>query len=218
MVLFFCALKIYSRCRKILKVTELLWFFNTLIVKDAPGVGGARFVIPSMSEIRLMKKIKKQDMNAVIDWFDTRKSKFYKIGWAYLKSHHDVEDVFHNTIIKVHDKIGQLKEEKYFETWVTSIFINECRSIYRKRKQNEVTSLEATEDMSQLESKMEVLEGLDQLDEKYKEIIILKYMKDYSQEEIADIYKLPIGTVKSRLYRGLVMLRKIIGGGEENDM
>lgn len=69
-----------------------------------------------------LKKIKKQDMNALLDWFDARQSKFYKIGWAYLKNHHDVEDIFHNTILKVHDNIGQLKEDTYFETWVTSIY------------------------------------------------------------------------------------------------
>ncbi|MGE7603434.1 sigma factor [Peribacillus sp. NPDC097675] len=73
-------------------------------------------------------------MNAVIDWFTARQSKFYKLGWAYLKNHQDVEDVFHNTIMKVHGKIGQLKEDQYFESWMTAIFINECRAIYRKRK------------------------------------------------------------------------------------
>ncbi len=157
-------------------------------------------------------------MNAVLDWFDARKSKFYTIGWAYLKNHHDVEDVFHNTIIKVHDKIGQLKDDTYFETWVTSIFINECRSVYRKRKQQVITSPPETVTSRPFETKLEVLEDLDQLDEKHKEIIMLKYLKGFSQKEIALILKLPVGTVKSRLYRGLVMLRKIIEGGESNGL
>jgi RNA polymerase sigma-70 factor (ECF subfamily) len=166
----------------------------------------------------MLKKIKKQDMTAVIEWFDTRKSKFYKIGWAYLKSHHDVEDVFHNTIIKVNEKIGQLKEDKYFESWVTTIFINECRSIYRKRKQKEMTSPLDTVDSNPFETRLEVLAELDQLDEKYKEMIILKYLKGYSQEEISLILKLPVGTVKSRLYRGLILLRKIIEEGEDDEL
>lgn len=171
-------------------------------------------MIVSLSESMILKKIKKQDMNAVLDWFETRKSKFYKIGWAYLKSHHDVEDVFHNTIIKVHEKIHQLKEDSFFETWVTSIFINECRNLYRKNKKREIEGSVGTEDMGQHETKLEVLERLDQLDEKYKEIIILKYMKGFSQDEIAQILKVPVGTVKSRLYRGLILLRKVIEDGE----
>jgi RNA polymerase sigma-70 factor (ECF subfamily) len=166
----------------------------------------------------MLKRIKKQDMNAVIDWFDTRKTKFYKIGWAYLKNHPDVEDVFHNTIIKVHEKIGQLREDSYFETWVTSIFINECRTIYRKRKQKEMSSPTEIIDNKPFETKVEVLEDLDKLEEKYKEVIILKYLKGYTQNEIALILKLPLGTVKSRLYRGLLMLREINEGGEDNEV
>lgn len=175
-------------------------------------------MVTSISDSIQLKNIKKQDMNAVVDWFDERNSKFYKIGWAYLKNHHDVEDVFHNTIIKVYDKIGQLKEDRYFETWVTSIFINECRAIYRKRKQQVVSSLQETTDSSPFETTVEVLEDLDQLDEIHKEIIILKYLQGYSQKEIALILKLPVGTVKSRLYRGLMMFRKIIEGGEDNGL
>lgn len=175
-------------------------------------------MITSISDSIILKRIKRKDMAAVIDWFDARKSKFYKIGWAYLKSHHDVEDVFHNTIIKVHEKIGQLKEDRYFESWVTAIFINECRSIYRKRKQKEMTSPLDTVDSHPFETKLEVLTDLDQLDDKYKEMIILKYLKGYSQEEIAVMLKLPIGTVKSRLYRGLMMLRKISEEGVASDL
>jgi RNA polymerase sigma-70 factor (ECF subfamily) len=175
-------------------------------------------VITSISDIIILKKIKNKDMTAVIDWFESKKSKFYKIGWAYLKSHHDVEDVFHNTIIKVYEKISQLKEDRYFESWVTSIFINECRSIYRKRKQKEMTSPLEMADSHPFETKLEVLTDLDQLDEKYKEMIILKYLEGYSQEEISVMLKLPVGTVKSRLYRGLIMLRKISGEGENNEL
>jgi len=180
--------------------------------------GGLTFVVTSILDSKRLKKIKKQDMNAVIDWFDERKSKFYKIGWSYLKNHHDVEDVFHNTIIKVHDKIGQLKEDRYFETWVTSIFINECRAIYRKRKQTEMNSLQEPLDNNPLETTVVVLEELDKLDEIHKEIIILKYLQGYSQKEIALILKLPVGTVKSRLYRGLMILRKTIEGGEDHGL
>jgi RNA polymerase sigma-70 factor (ECF subfamily) len=197
---------------------ELLVYIETLIAKEINRKGRLAFVITSISNSRILNKIKKKDMNAVVDWFDARKSKFYKIGWAYLKNHHDVEDVFHNTIIKVHDKIGQLKEDRYFETWVTSIFINECRSIYRKRKQQEMNNPQDTVDNSQFETKLDVLEDLDQLDEKHKEIIILKYLKGFSQKEIALILKLPVGTVKSRLYRGLMMLRKITEGGVGNEL
>ncbi|MFJ7829648.1 RNA polymerase sigma factor [Peribacillus sp. NPDC097284] len=175
-------------------------------------------MITSISENKVLEKIKKQDMSAVIDWFTTRQSKFYKLGWSYLKNHQDVENVFHNTIMKVHAKIGQLKEDRSFESWVTSIFINECRAIYRKRKPSE---MEFSQDMgaaSHFQDELEILDDLDRLDEKYREMIMLRYLQGYSQKEIATIFKLPVGTVKSRIYRGLLMLRKIIEGGDGDEV
>ena len=171
--------------------------------------------IPDSIQIR---KIKKQDMQAIVDWFEVRQSKFYKIGWAYLKNQYDVEDVFHNTIIKVHDKIGQLRKEQYFETWVTSIFINECRSIYRQKNKDMMESPTEGIDEKPVGSRLEVLENLDRLENIHREVIILKYLQGFSQIEIGHILDLPVGTVKSRLYRGLLKLRNLIEGGESSGM
>ncbi|RHW39138.1 RNA polymerase sigma factor [Neobacillus notoginsengisoli] len=180
-------------------------------------------MITVIKDTFILKKIKKRDMDAVLDWFEARREKYYRIGWAYLKNHHDIEDVFHNTIIKVHDKIHQLREDRYFETWVTSIFINECRDFYRKNshKQQEAAEQQmAAEQASAIdqESNMDMFGALNRLEEKYKEVIILKYLKGYAQDEIAAALNLPVGTVKSRLYRGLLILRKEIGGDENHDL
>ncbi|MBB4826644.1 RNA polymerase sigma-70 factor (ECF subfamily) [Sporosarcina luteola] len=135
-----------------------------------------------------------------------------------MKDHHDIEDVFHNTILKVHEKIGQLRQDDYFETWVTSIFINECRAIYRKKNRQVAECPPETADERPIEDRLELMENLDQLDSHHKEAIILKYLQGYSQQEIADIVNVPVGTVKSRLYRGLSTLRKLMEGGEGNEL
>ncbi|AGX04650.1 MULTISPECIES: RNA polymerase sigma factor [Bacillaceae] len=170
-------------------------------------------MIKAIKDSIMLKKIKEKDIDAVLSWFEARKSKFYKIGWAYLKNHHDVEDVFHNTILKVHDHIDTLKQDRYFETWVTSIFINECRDIYRrnKRRQQE-NAIEGSEAGQHPSDRLDLLDALDQVDEKFREPILLKYIQGFSQEEIAGILGLPLGTVKSRIYRGLLILRKEYGG------
>ncbi|MDT8861285.1 RNA polymerase sigma factor [Alkalihalobacillus sp. MEB130] len=162
----------------------------------------------------LITCIKKKDLEALINWIDEKKSKYYKIGWAYLRSHHDIEDVFQNTILKVYENIHQLKKPQYFETWVTTIFINECKSIHRKTKKVVFESKEPVEDMSQDKTRIELLDGVEKLEEQYKEVIILKYISDISQEEIAALLHIPIGTVKSRLFRGLKLLRIELQRGE----
>lgn len=164
------------------------------------------------NEDNLCKKFKKEiiksNLEPLYNWFDLRKDKYYKIGWAYLYNHYDVEDVFQNTIMKVYENINQLKEERFFETWVTSIFINECKRILRNRQKFSVTDdLNKTEIQDSRNSYIELKEGLDMLDDIHREVLVLKYMSGYSQEEISQILDIPIGTVKSRIYRGLKHLR-----------
>lgn len=156
----------------------------------------------------LLKRIKKRDLDAVVDWFEARKDKYYRIGWSYLYNPYDIEDVFHGAIIKVYDNILQLREEKYFKTWATSIFINECKRVLRERKKK--VDLENIEESAACADTciIEIKEHLINIDEMYREVIILKYISGYSQEEIAELLNAPIGTVKSRIYRGLLLLRK----------
>ncbi|ARK32645.1 RNA polymerase sigma factor SigV [Halalkalibacter krulwichiae] len=162
----------------------------------------------------VIRCVKKKEMEALVNWFDEKHSDFYKIGWAYLRRHHDIEDVFQTTILKVYDHINQLREPQYFETWVTSIFINECKRLYRKRKKEFDQDVEPIGASHQDHTKMELLDRLEQLEEPYKEVIILKYINDFSQEDIADLLEIPLGTVKSRVYRGLKRLRKQLQKGE----
>lgn len=157
---------------------------------------------------KFKKEIIKSNLEPLYNWFDLRKDKYYKIGWAYLYNHYDVEDVFQNTIMKVYENINQLREERFFETWVTSIFINECKRILRNRQKFSVTDdLNKTEIQDSRNSYIELKEGLDMLDDIHREVLVLKYMSGYSQEEISQILDIPIGTVKSRIYRGLKHLR-----------
>lgn len=162
----------------------------------------------SNTEDILLRKIKKRDINSITDWFGARKDKYYRIGWSYLYNRYDIEDVFHATIIKVYDNIHQLLEDRYFESWVNSIFINECKRVLRERKKT--VDMDNMEDASTCDdcSNIELKERLKSIEQIYKEVIVLKYISGYSQEEIAGLLNIPVGTVKSRIYRGIKLLRR----------
>lgn len=124
-----------------------------------------------------------------------------------------MEDVFQNTIIKVYENIGSLRKEEYFETWVTSIFLNECRKILRVKKREYITE-EVPIEKEEIVRNIDFYDELNSINEIYKEVLILKYIVGYSENEISSIMDIPIGTVKSRTYRGLKMLRERIEEGE----
>lgn len=82
----------------------------------------------------MARSIKKGKVDTLLEWIDVNKNKLYKMSWAYLKNHSDVEDVFHNAIIKVMENADKLKKEEAFEAWFISILLNECRKVLRDNK------------------------------------------------------------------------------------
>jgi RNA polymerase sigma-70 factor (ECF subfamily) len=162
----------------------------------------------------IAKSMKKGDVEVLLQWIDVNKQKLYRMSWSYLKNSSDVEDVFHNTIIKVFENINKLQSDQAFEGWFISILLNECRKILRDRRKvqpSEYIELDDTAYRSETQAEsLDLIDGLKSIDEEYKKLIILKYCSGYSQKEIAEIFNMPIGTVKTKIFRGLKMLRKTL--------
>lgn len=179
---------------------ELFRVVDNLIGKKRGGTEIIKF-----RDKKFIKDIKKGKLEVLVDWIQWRKSKLYKIAWSYLYNHQDIEDTFQDTLIKVYENIDGLKNENYFETWYITILINECRKKLKKSKR-EILKEDIVYEEYHLD-KYQFFEELNSLDEKHREVIVLKYISGYTQDEIAKILDIPIGTVKSRIYRGLKELR-----------
>lgn len=166
----------------------------------------------------LISSIKSGNVDCLIEWIDGKKSRLYKIAWAYLRNHADVEDVFHNTIIKVIDNAGKLKSEEAFESWFISILMNECRKILRDRKKvlpsEEIEFRGIYRNPGEEDNRIDIVNGIKNIDGEYKEMIILKYYSGYTQREISEILHIPLGTVKTKIFRGLKALKAVLGREE----
>ncbi len=150
----------------------------------------------------------------------------YNIALNYLKNIDEAEDATQEALIKAFKYLKNFHMESKFSTWLYRIVINTCKDELRKKsKENNIISLNANdtyedeiEDLSYeplktIENKElsnGLKEAINQLKIKYKEVIILCDVNDISYNEISDILKIPVGTVRSRINRGRKMLRKII--------
>ena len=160
------------------------------------------------------QRIKNGDVDCLIQWIGIKKSKLYKMAWSYLRNHADVEDVFHNTIIKVMENADKLRNEEAFEGWFISILLNECRRVLRDKKRVEPTEeieyRNNNKGSGEEDTRVDLMNGLKGIDEDYRRLIILKYYGGYSQREIAEILNMPLGTVKTKIFRGLRALRDVL--------
>lgn len=168
-----------------------------------------------MFQSRLLKKAKKGDDKAFSKLIEQEKIKLFKMALLYMKNEDDALDVVQETVMKAFIHINTLKEEKYFSTWVTRILINTALETIRKKKNivpinNQIIETEIT---NQHEERIDLAGAIRQLDEKYKTVILLRYYKDLTVPEIAELLECPQGTVKSNLHRGMIELKKLLTKG-----
>ncbi len=145
------------------------------------------------------------------------KEKYYRVAFAYVKNKEDALDIVYNAIIKALQKIDQLRNGNYLETWFYRILINESISFVRKNKNTAYldelpdSQLPLTEDYNR-EQYMTLYSAIDHLPPKLKSVVLLRYFEDMKLDEIAEITSTKLSTVKARLYKALELLKIDIEG------
>jgi RNA polymerase sigma-70 factor (ECF subfamily) len=137
----------------------------------------------------------------------------------------DIDDLLQNIFIKVYRNINEYDTSLLFSSWIYRITHNEMIDWYRREKRRATLSLddEAQDIVSRLiteedittrfsneEQKQYIIKTLNTLDEKYKEILLLRFFEEKTYEEIADILKIPPGTVAVRINRAKKQLQKTL--------
>ena len=141
----------------------------------------------------LIKKAKERDADAFTELMQSQMQNMYKAARSLLSNQEDAADAISETILTCWEKIDQLREERYFRTWMTRILINKCNDI-RNKKENLFFTDEGYSDL-------EWNEALGILDEKYRTVIVLYYVEGFKMSEIAEILDIPEATVRTRIAR-----------------
>ncbi|MEY9979494.1 RNA polymerase sigma-70 factor (ECF subfamily) [Lysinibacillus sp. RC79] len=160
----------------------------------------------------LLSDAKKGNNQAFIELLQEEKVKLYKMAYIYMKNENDALDVVQETIARAYANIHTVKEEQYFATWLMRILINTALEMLRKN-QKIVPLLEQQAEQEQIstnDEKLDLLQAIEQLEEKYKTVILLRYYRDLQIKEIADLLGCPEGTVKTNVHRGIQQLKKYL--------
>jgi RNA polymerase sigma-70 factor, ECF subfamily len=161
-----------------------------------------------------IRRCKQSEMQAMSELYEKYKSQVYRTAYLLTRSESSAEDVTQDTFIRVFAKIATFDETKSFEAWLYRVTINVAKNHFRKNKLIQLIdfaapSQEAGPSLQVLQKEQDRLlwKQIHSLPYKLQSVIILKYMNECSQEEIAEILNIPIGTVKSRINSGLKKLK-----------
>ncbi len=132
----------------------------------------------------------------------------FRVSYSILPNRYDQEDAVQECARIALQKIGTLRQERYFNTWVIRILIHECYNVLRKKKREVPTE----EILAHLPPNADygVMEALMQLEEQVRLPIVLHYVEGYAIREIADMLGAPESTIKTRMAKGRRQARGIL--------
>ncbi|MDI6674376.1 sigma-70 family RNA polymerase sigma factor [Bacillus wiedmannii] len=157
---------------------------------------------------------------AYSELYDKTIQEVYKTAHFLIEDKTDVDDVVQEIYIQLYESLRKYDSEKPFRPWLIGLTIKQIHSYRRKRwmrlriikkaeEQRKPVQIDFSNDVVSKISNKKLIELIHKLPYKLKQVIILRYLHDYSQEEVAQILHIPIGTVKSRIHAALKKLRQI---------
>lgn len=162
--------------------------------------------------------MKEKIYEMLIQYVLDNQDRFYRVAYSYTKHQEDALDVVQNAVCKALEAYESIRNADAIKTWFYRILINECLMVIRKRKKetllDETANQEAVYYEQGYEQGDDIEKELDKLDIEVQEIIKLRFFEEMSLEDISSITGLNINTVKSKLYRGLKLLKENIQEAE----
>jgi RNA polymerase sigma factor (sigma-70 family) len=157
------------------------------------------------------------------------KDRLHNFLYRYTHNHEDCEDLVQETFLRVHRSRHSYERIAKFSTWMYTIALNLAKSLYKKKQRMQKVSIHEDPDDSEsremvfedsnvlqdehLHQKLcvkELEKALMELNEEFREAIVLRDIQELTYEEIAEITGTAMGTVKSRINRGRQQLQEIL--------
>ena len=145
------------------------------------------------------------------------RAKLYRTAYLYLGSEADALEAVDEAVYQALRALKRLRQEAFFETWLTRILLNECHKELRRRTRFSPAGEEALPDTAGPDAYdgLPLKEAIRRLPEELRAVVILRFFAGLSQAETAETLNIPQGTVATRQRRALQLLRLELG--EEGD-
>ena len=155
----------------------------------------------------LLKRVKDGDPTSFKQLYNRYVDKALRVATAMTRNKELAKDAVQETFIRVYRNIESYDLSKPFDPWFYKILTNECNRLLQK--ESKTSSFDPSEldyDSEHVEEEVkdysDLYQAIQELKDIYRIPIILKYIKGFSEKEIAEILELKQNTVKTRLYQG----------------
>ncbi len=187
------------------------------------------FSSKAKQDIVLVEQALQGSQKAYAELLDRYRDTIYFMLLKMVKNKNDAEDLTIEAFGKAFKNLEQYTSDFAFSTWLFRIASNNCIDFLRKRKavtisiddnyekddyeysfNIESSELNPEENFIKSQNSVQLAEIVKTLKPRYRELIELRYFKEYAYEEIAQQMNLPLGTVKAQLFRARELLFNVL--------
>jgi RNA polymerase sigma-70 factor (ECF subfamily) len=172
-----------------------------------------------LTDKELFGQVANDDERAFAEFIERYKNRLYNFVFRIIPEKETAEDILQDTFLRVYNQRKNYSPDFALSTWVYTIALNLVRSELRKRKLRKYLSLDFLKEENDIElpdmvnpepgKLMPLLDkAIKGLPEEYRTAFVLCDIERLPYNDIAEIMRVPVGTVKSRINRARSMLRE----------
>lgn len=171
-----------------------------------------------MFQSNVVEKCKANDRAAQLQLYRKYCDGMFVVANRFVKNANDAEDVLQESFIKAFQKIHQYKGEVTFGAWLKRIVVNKSIDFLKSKKDKvsideqdmQVVAEDDNWNVSAVISIDEVRLAIDQLQEKYKYVVLMFLVEGYDHQEIAEVLNISSSACRTRLSRGKNQLKELL--------
>lgn len=171
-----------------------------------------------MFQSNVVEKCKANDRAAQLQLYRKYCDGMFVVANRFVKNADDAEDVLQESFIKAFQKIHQYKGEVTFGAWLKRIVVNKSIDFLKSKKDKvsideqdmQVVAEDDNWSVSAVISIDEVRLAIDQLQEKYKYVVLMFLVEGYDHQEIAEVLNISSSACRTRLSRGKNQLKELL--------
>jgi len=179
-----------------------------------------RGYLPSKSDAELVARIRTGDASAFRELVDKYGQYLYGLAASLVGNPADAEDILQETYSGAFRGVRSFRGRASIKTWLTQILVRQAAGHHRARARRKVIPMElklSTDDRQRVPSsgrmtdlRIDVEAAIRSLSAAHREVITFRELKGLSYDEIAEVLRVPRGTVESRLFRARQELKKLL--------
>lgn len=199
-------------------------------IEGTAARGGGETAMDQLLINKRINEVLKGNQEAFEEIVTLFQHRLYHVCYRMLSNRQEAEDIAQEAFVRAYVNLHTFDQKRKFSTWLFRIATNLCIDRIRKKKpdyyldanvpgtdgltmysQIAVDEELPEDEVEKLETQQRIQYEIGRLSDRYRSVIILRYIEELPLKEISEILELPLGTVKTRVHRGRAALRKQMG-------